>query len=71
MIDEAFVINHLPPDQVSQETLHSGVEVGDEVAAELAAGVSQPLRIESGHRHKEQPYTLCAGAGNGDGDAKH
>ena len=49
-----------------KKTFHSGIEVGNEVAAELAAGVGQPLWIAAGDGHQQQAYALATGAGDGD-----
>src|ERR1700722_18381421 len=66
MIDETLVIHNWPADHPGQKAFYSRIEVGNEVAAELTAGVSQPLRIETRHRHEQQPDALYTGASNGD-----
>ena len=71
MIDVAFVVHDGATDEAGEKTVHSGIEVGNEVAAELAAGVGQALWIAVGDGHQQQAYALAAGAGDGDAAGVH
>jgi len=64
VVEKTFVVDGGSADQIREENLHAAGEVRDEVAAELARGIGEAVRIAPRFRHQQQRHALDARAGD-------
>src|ERR1700733_6976865 len=64
VIEEAFIVNCRLSDQIGEKRLNTAGKMWDEILSQLAARVSQTIRIQSRSRHEKQRHALDASAGD-------
>ena len=64
MVEEAFVVTVRDADALFEERLDADVDMGDEVLAQLTAGIGEAGGKPAGFRHQQQADALHTGAGD-------